>query len=70
MNNQSLQTRLAGWNEKVELVERALEVELQKDYLSRDRRLLVFLYYQKIICTTVISELCSLAEEVNSASNI
>jgi hypothetical protein len=69
MNNQRLQTRLEVWGEKLELVERALEVEMQKDYLSRSKRLLMFLYHEKAICINVISELCALAEEADTISN-
>jgi hypothetical protein len=68
MNSQRLQTRLEVWGEKLELVEHALEVEMQKDHLSRSVGLLLFLHREKVICTNVISELYALAEEVDATS--
>jgi hypothetical protein len=70
MDNQRLQCRLEVWSEKLELVERALEITMQKDYRSRDARELMLLYREKVICTNVISELRALAEEANTTSNI
>jgi hypothetical protein len=68
MNSQGLQTRLKRWREKLVLVEHALEAEMQKDYRSRRMNLLLFLYREKVICTNIISELHSLAEESNDTS--
>jgi hypothetical protein len=69
MNSQQLQTRLEFWGEKFEVVKRALEVEMQKDHRLRNVKLLAFLYREKVICTTVLSELCALAEEAKTTSN-
>jgi hypothetical protein len=70
MNSHRLQTRLDIWREKLAVVERAMDEELQKHYPSRDIHLLLFLYREKVACINVISELRALADEEDAASNI
>jgi hypothetical protein len=70
MNSYRLQTRLDNWQEKLAVVERAMDEELQKHYSSRSDNLLLFLYREKVVCIGVISELRALAEEEEAASNI
>jgi hypothetical protein len=70
MNSYRLQTRLDNWQEKLAVVGRAMDEELQKPYSSRSESLLLFLYREKVVCIGVISELRALAEEEEAASNI
>ena len=69
MISQTLQVRLEIWREKLALVESALDTELQKDFFSREMCYLHFLHREKLVCTSVISELLLLAEEATAAAN-
>jgi hypothetical protein len=70
MNSHRSQTRLDIWQEKLTVVERAMDEELQKHYYARNMNLLLFLYREKAICINVISELRALAEKEEAVSNI
>jgi len=67
MSYNRLHIRLDKWQEKLAVVERALDQELQKHYSSRRGNLLLFLYREKVICINVISELRALADEEEAA---
>jgi hypothetical protein len=70
MNRDILHTRLDIWREKLVTIERALDEELRKDYSSRRRNLMLFLYREKAVCVSVISELSALAKEAGAKSNV
>ena len=70
MNRDILHTRLDIWREKLVTIERALDEELRKDHSSRRRGLMLFLYREKAVCASVISELSALAKESGAESNV
>jgi hypothetical protein len=62
LRNEKLQMRLQVWQEKLALLEKALEDELEQDHFPRRMDFLLFLDREKRICTSVISELRGLGE--------
>jgi hypothetical protein len=60
--------RIEFWTEKLLIVERAMAVEMQRPIRSRRTNLLWFLYRERTVCTHVIAELSTFAQEANDTS--